>query len=74
MDSSKNCCPFVTKLCAVTKLGDLTVVASVANPDPCLLLTPEISVPDPLVGGTDLDLEFFFIYGSRSLTIIFKKT
>ena len=25
MDSSKNCCPFVTKLCAVTKLGDLTV-------------------------------------------------
>ena len=26
MDSSKNCCPFVTKLCAVTKLGDLTVM------------------------------------------------
>ena len=26
MDSSKNCCPFVTKLCAVTKLGDLTVL------------------------------------------------
>ncbi len=25
MDSSKNCCPFVTKLCAVTKFGDLTV-------------------------------------------------
>ncbi len=25
MDSSINCCPFVTKLCAVTKLGDLTV-------------------------------------------------
>ncbi len=26
MGSCKNCCPFVTKLCAVTKLGDLTVV------------------------------------------------
>jgi hypothetical protein len=33
MDSSKNCCPFVTKLCSVTKLGDLTVRIWIANPD-----------------------------------------
>ncbi len=31
MGSSKNCCPFVTKLCAVTKLGDLTVQFFVNN-------------------------------------------
>jgi hypothetical protein len=37
MDSSKNFCPFVTKLCAVTKLGDLTVL---------LLYTPQTNLVD----------------------------